>query len=260
MSQQTFLTSTKSYAERAAAALKLPVEWVQAHWAHETGNGTNTGTTRNNLAGLYAYPGSRYGINGKAYDNLDSFTTDYIKTMSQPNFSGIHTASNVTEFATALKTGGYASDPAYTKAAIWQEVGGKATLPKNGLSSLPLYSPGQLFKPTPQTVIGSVFDNPATTKIETNSSGTTTEKAAPAITSTVLASDPNFLALLKNLSQVEKQDGLLATPKKIALMVIFASLGLIITGVGLTAFTGGVPGVAGAAVSVVTDKIKGGKS
>ena len=118
MTKEVFINTVYPFAEKAARALNIPVEWVIAHWAHETGYFVNS---RNNLAGIWAYPGSPHGIAGKNYPDLDSFVDDYVKTMSQGRYSTAFEQNNVTDFARELRLGGYATDPKYEQAGTWTE-------------------------------------------------------------------------------------------------------------------------------------------
>lgn len=124
--KENFIASVFPYAQKSADILKtkgITVDplWITAQWAHETGYGQNTGSKYNNLAGMYAYNGSPYGINGKQYESLDDFVVDYSTTLSNKRYSGIDGAGSVTAFASALKAGGYATDPNYAYANTWTE-------------------------------------------------------------------------------------------------------------------------------------------
>jgi hypothetical protein len=125
--REVFIASVFPYAKKSADILKInkgitidPL-WITAQWAHETGYGQNKGAKQNNLAGLWAYPNSPYGTSGKVYNTLDDFVVDYTTTLSNKRYSGISTAQNVTDFASALKAGGYATDPNYAYAGTWTE-------------------------------------------------------------------------------------------------------------------------------------------
>lgn len=137
--KQKFIASVYPYAVKSSDILKtkgisVDPRSIASQWAHETGYGSNAGARNNNLAGMYAYNGSPYGINGKKYDSLDDFVVDYTSTLANKRYSGINGAGSVTEFAAALKAGGYAADPNYAYAATWNEafkiasgLGGSAT-------------------------------------------------------------------------------------------------------------------------------------
>lgn len=125
--KEIFIKDLFPYAVKAGDLLykehniKVDPAFIVTHWAHETGYGSNKGFTQRNLAGLYAYETSPYGINGKTYDSIDSFVVDYVNVISNDRYKGIGSATNVTEFASALKAGGYASDSNYAYSANWTE-------------------------------------------------------------------------------------------------------------------------------------------
>lgn len=119
--KKQFLNSVYPYAIKAGELLKINPAYVVAHWSHETGYGENTGFKNNNLSGIFAYPGSPYGINGKQYENLDTFVNDYVNVLSNKRYEGITKASDVNQFALALKNGGYATDVNYAYKTTWGE-------------------------------------------------------------------------------------------------------------------------------------------
>lgn len=125
--KENFISSVYPYAVKASDILKIQgikvdPRFIASQWGHETGYGNNTGAKQNNLAGIYAYPSSPYGINGKSYNSLDDFVVDYASTLSNKRYaSGINGTTNVTDFARALKAGGYASDPNYAYSGNWIE-------------------------------------------------------------------------------------------------------------------------------------------
>ena len=137
--KEDFIKSVYPYAVKSADILKVKgitvdPRYIVSQWAHETGYGRNTGAKYNNLAGIYAYPSSPYGISGKKYESLDDFVVDYTATLSNKRYSAINGAGSVTEFASGLKAGGYATDPNYAYANTWTEavtiasgLGGSAT-------------------------------------------------------------------------------------------------------------------------------------
>ena len=130
--KESFIKAIYPYAVKASDILKanninVDPRFIAAQWSHETGYGNNKGTTQNNLAGLYAYPTSPYGSSGKAYETLDDFIIDYTATLQNKRYSGINNAANVTDFAKALKAGGYATDPNYAYAATWDQAYNQAT-------------------------------------------------------------------------------------------------------------------------------------
>lgn len=119
MSRQGFFDEITPFAKEAAAALGIPWEWVAAHWAHETGYVVNQ---NNNLAGIYSYPGSPYGLPGKGYASLSDFAGDYVQVMKQDRYKNAYSQPTLQGFMTELQRGGYASDSMYGYKAIWQEV------------------------------------------------------------------------------------------------------------------------------------------
>lgn len=124
--KEQFIKSVYPYAVKSSDILKsrgvnIDPRWITAQWAHETGYGRNTGTKYNNLAGLWAYPNSPHGISGKKYDSLDDFVVDYTNIIMNKRYDGIRNSQNVTEFASALRAGGYATDPNYAYATTWTE-------------------------------------------------------------------------------------------------------------------------------------------
>lgn len=130
--KEYFIKSVYPYAVKSADILRVKgitvdPRYIVAQWAHETGYGRNTGTKYNNLAGIFAYPSSPYGISGRKYESLDDFVVDYTATLANKRYSAINNTGSVTEFASALKAGGYATDPNYAYARTWQEAFGIAS-------------------------------------------------------------------------------------------------------------------------------------
>lgn len=130
--KEDFIKSVYPYAVKSADILKVKgitvdPRYIVSQWAHETGYGGNTGAKYNNLAGIYAYPNSPYGINGKKYESLDDFVVDYTSVLSNKRYSAINGAGSVTEFASGLKAGGYATDQNYAYANTWTEAFNLAT-------------------------------------------------------------------------------------------------------------------------------------
>jgi hypothetical protein len=122
LDKQAFINTVKPYAIEAGNTLGIDPNYIVAHWAHETGYGTNTGFTQNNLAGIMAYNGSPYGVNGKSFSSLEDFTQYYTTLLKNSRYNeGVKSASTVTDFAKALKNGGYASDPNYAYQSAWNE-------------------------------------------------------------------------------------------------------------------------------------------
>lgn len=125
--KETFINDKIPYAKKASEQLKdkginIDYRYILAHWGHETGYGNNTGAKNNNLSGIFAYPSSPYGINGKKYTDLNDFVWDYVNVVSNKRYaSNINNTKNVTDFAKGLKAGGYASDPNYAYSGNWLE-------------------------------------------------------------------------------------------------------------------------------------------
>lgn len=120
--KQKFINDMYPYAHQVTQALNLPETYFLAQWAHETDYGTNTGSKNNNFAGIGAYSGSPYGINGESFSTKEAFVQRYISVLESDRYKGIFSAQNTTEFAQALKAGGYASDANYAYAGTWTEV------------------------------------------------------------------------------------------------------------------------------------------
>lgn len=118
--KEKFLLDVYPYAIKAGQSLNVDPAFIATHWAHESGYGSNKGFKNNNLAGLYAYDSSPYGLIGKSYDSMDSFVGDYVSILQNKryNLSGV---TDITSFAQALKNGGYASDPNYAYSDNWTE-------------------------------------------------------------------------------------------------------------------------------------------
>lgn len=82
-----FRNKIAPYAKKAAAALGMDASVIMAQWLYETGDGTNTGTKYNNLAGVkhtgsstpaaFTVPNSIHA----AYPTLDDFVTDYVRVL-----------------------------------------------------------------------------------------------------------------------------------------------------------------------------------
>lgn len=83
-----FRAKIAPYAKKAAELLKMDPAVIMAQWLYETGDGSNTGTKFNNLAGVkltgssvseaYAVPESIHA----AYPTLDAFVKDYVRVLN----------------------------------------------------------------------------------------------------------------------------------------------------------------------------------
>lgn len=121
MEKIQFINKVKPYAQKVGKDLNINPDYIVAHWAHETGYGSNTGFKQNNLAGYMAYSGSPYGINGKPFRDLGEFSVAYESMLKNKRYAGIYNANSPQEFAQALKNGGYAEDSNYSYHATWNE-------------------------------------------------------------------------------------------------------------------------------------------
>jgi murein DD-endopeptidase MepM/ murein hydrolase activator NlpD len=119
MTLKEFFNKYGDDAKRAGEKAGVNPAYIFAHWAHETGLGKNTGTTKNNLAGILDYPGSPYGRGGKGFSSMSDFVDYYSGLITKSRYSGTQSAGNVQDFARALKNGGYATDPNYVYQSMW---------------------------------------------------------------------------------------------------------------------------------------------
>ncbi len=119
-SKEDFIKTVTPYATKASAKTGVPVSWIVAQWAHETGYGTNQDTAINNLAGLN-HPSN--AESGTGYKNLDEFASAYADFIQGKSYidNGVFKAKNVTQFAQALRNGGYAEDKNYAYSPTWTE-------------------------------------------------------------------------------------------------------------------------------------------
>lgn len=137
-----FVAKLRPLAEKAAAQLGVAPESVIAHAALESGWGqhlpSDAGGTSNNLFGIKAaasWQGSSTQamtteFNGAAsqqlqqgfrsYGSLADGIADYSSLLAgNPRYTGaLQTGTDVTAFATALKQGGYATDPNYVQKLV----------------------------------------------------------------------------------------------------------------------------------------------
>jgi hypothetical protein len=121
MDKLSFINTVKPYAEKVQKDTGINADYVVAHWAHETGYGSNTGFKQNNLSGYMAYSGSPYGINGKSFSSLNDFVSAYENLLTSNRYKDVKNATSVTDFAKILSAGGYAQDTDYAYAPTWQE-------------------------------------------------------------------------------------------------------------------------------------------
>jgi flagellum-specific peptidoglycan hydrolase FlgJ len=96
------------YANKAAIALNMPVDVILAQWAIESGNGTNSHSSKyNNHASI------KYTINSKTaykrtdsafagYRSIDDFVTDYVRVMKLSYYDAVRSATTVEGTVKAL--------------------------------------------------------------------------------------------------------------------------------------------------------------
>lgn len=131
-----FLQTMRPHAEAAARQTGVPVEFILAHAALESGWGAREirgqdGRLSHNLFGIKAagsWTGTsvetltteyRHGLPVKqserfrAYDDYTQAFADYAKLLLNRYGNAIRAGADADTFAQALATGGYASDPAY---------------------------------------------------------------------------------------------------------------------------------------------------
>ena len=135
--RQEFISQIRPQAEAAARELGVDVRGVIAQAALETGWGTSqprdASGGSNNLFGIKAGPGWRgdrvaadttefaNGIAGteraqfRAYGSVAENLEDYVRVLrDNPRYAAaLNTGSDVRAFASALQSGGYATDPTY---------------------------------------------------------------------------------------------------------------------------------------------------
>jgi hypothetical protein len=98
----------RSLAKQIGANLGVDPSIIYAQFAHETGNFTNPGATKlNNLAGINVPGGT--GRDYRSFSSLNDFG-NYYTNLIRNRYSGALGASNVDDYAKALKQGGYFSD------------------------------------------------------------------------------------------------------------------------------------------------------
>lgn len=136
--QQAFLAEIMPHARRAGAMIGAAPELIAAHAALESGWGSKPlknvrGETTHNLFGIKSAGGwagesaaavtTEY-VNGSAVKMVDHFRAyrsysgafhDYAKLLrDSPRYAGVrNVGDDASAFASALKRGGYATDPAY---------------------------------------------------------------------------------------------------------------------------------------------------
>lgn len=132
-SKDDFIKQIYPAAKRSADATGIPVDAVIGQAALESNWGRNAPEGSNNLFGIKA--GSKWQgktvdttthevINGKrikikapfrAYDSLDDSIADHSKFLNNKRYQAAKNAQNAEEYFTALKAGGYATDPNYVR-------------------------------------------------------------------------------------------------------------------------------------------------
>ena len=90
-----FRSKIAPYAVKAGKLLGMDPAVIMTQWLYETGDGSNTGTKYNNLAGVkhtgssipeaYTVPSSIHA----AYPNLDAFVKDYVRVLNLSYYKGI---------------------------------------------------------------------------------------------------------------------------------------------------------------------------
>lgn len=109
-------------AERAGKAIGVDPGVLLGQWGLETGWGRSIVPGTNNLGNIKDFSGSGVAATDnmtgsrdkyRAYESLDAFADDYAGLISRRYKDAVGSGSDVRKFATALKAGGYAEDPAY---------------------------------------------------------------------------------------------------------------------------------------------------
>lgn len=95
----------KSLAQRASAIAKLPAEWIEAQWRHETGDFTSELVADNNFGGMKDYWG-----NYKTFSSPEAFADEFGQYLTLYREDGIYNAVTVDQYVTSLKNGGYFTD------------------------------------------------------------------------------------------------------------------------------------------------------
>jgi flagellar protein FlgJ len=140
--RQNFVTQLRPLAEQAAGRLGVAPESIIAHAALETdwgrhlpadarGSSSNLfgikaggswqGSSTQSLTSEFSSAGAQQLLQGfRSYDSAAGSVADYSSLLSgSPRYAAaLNTGSDVTAFATALKHGGYATDPDYVQKLV----------------------------------------------------------------------------------------------------------------------------------------------
>lgn len=114
-------------AERAGKAIGVDPGVLLSQFGLETGWGKSIVPGTNNLGNIKDFSGSGVAATDnmtgsrdkyRAYDSLDAFADDYASLIQRKYKGAVGAGSDVGKFASALKSGGYAEDPAYVEKLV----------------------------------------------------------------------------------------------------------------------------------------------
>ncbi len=95
----------RELAKRVSAQTGVAADWIFAQWAHETDNFTsNVFRKYHNLAGI------RVGGQYQNFSSMDESADRYAQVLSLPRYASARGAHSASDFAYALKMGGYYED------------------------------------------------------------------------------------------------------------------------------------------------------
>ena len=160
--QELFIQSMLPHAQKAASKLGVPVEaiiaqaalesgWGKSRLSAEDGNlfGMKAGASRNN-AGTVIRPTKEFGSTGQyvedakfpRYSSPEQQIDDYVSYVQRKYPNAVNTG-DTSKFATALKNGGYATDPKYAEKVtnISQVIQGKLGIPTDKYVASPTGNP-----------------------------------------------------------------------------------------------------------------------
>ncbi len=124
---QSFIQTYGPAAAASAAQLGTTPANVLGHWGLETGWGKSVIPGTNNLGNIKSTDGSGVAAtdnqtgtrdNYQAFSSPQAFAQGYTSLLSNPRYSGVVGSQDPASFATALKSGGYAEDPAYVNKLV----------------------------------------------------------------------------------------------------------------------------------------------
>ncbi|UIF90836.1 PLxRFG domain-containing protein [Cupriavidus sp. UYPR2.512] len=155
--RSNFIRDNSALAERVGADLDVDPDALIGQWGLETGWGKSVIPGTNNLGNIKDFSGKGAAATDnmtgsrdryRQYASLDDFGNDYTGLIGRKYPGAIGSGSDPRRFATALKAGGYAEDPAYVDkmvaaAEAVKRIRGTLNPPKERPASVSYFNPAE---------------------------------------------------------------------------------------------------------------------